>query len=91
MGQLSLFDWNDANRRHLARHGVTPLEAEQSYRNDPLVVEEQFFPEEIRYLALGETDAGRRLAVVFTICEQRIRFITAYPMTARQQEIYEEG
>ena len=42
-------------------------------------------------LALGETDAGRRLAFVFTIRHSRVRFITAYPMTPQQQEIFEEG
>jgi uncharacterized DUF497 family protein len=40
---------------------------------------------------LGETDAGRRLAVVFTIRQHRVRFITAYAMTREQQEIYEKG
>ena len=39
----------------------------------------------------GETDAGRRLAFVFTIRAARVRFVTAYPMTPLQQEIYEEG
>jgi hypothetical protein len=41
--------------------------------------------------ALGETDAGGRLAFVFTIRGGRVRFVTAYPMTPRQQEIYEQG
>jgi uncharacterized DUF497 family protein len=85
------FDWDEANQRHLARHAVSPQEAEQCYYNDPLIVEEQFLPQELRYLALGETDAGRRLAFVFTIRHSRVRFITAYPMTPQQQEIFEEG
>lgn len=86
-----LFNWDDANRRHLARHAVSPQEAEQCYWNDPLVVEEQSIHAELRYLALGETDAGRRLAFVFTIRGARVRFVTAYPMTPQQQKIYEEG
>jgi uncharacterized DUF497 family protein len=87
----ALFDWDDANRRHLARHAVSPQEAEQCYRNDPLIVEEQFIDGELRYLALGETSAGRRLAFLFTIRGARVRFVTAYAMTPQQQEIYEEG
>ncbi len=86
-----LFDWDEANTRHLARHAVTPSEAEQSYRNDPLVLEEQSVNGVQRYLALGETDSERRLAFVFTVRKMRIRFVTAYPMTSEQQEIYEEG
>ena len=87
----TVFDWDDANRNHLARHAVSVVEAEQRYRNDPLVIEEQFINGEDRYLALGETDAARRLALVFTLRSNRIRFVTAYPMTIQQQEIYEEG
>jgi len=87
----ALFHWDDANRRHLARHAVSPREAEQCYRNDPLVLEEQSRDDELRYLALGETDVGRRLAFVFTLRGSRVRFVTAYPMTPQQQEIYEEG
>ena len=41
--------------------------------------------------ALGETGAGRRLALVFTIRGARVRLVTAYDMTPQQQEIYEEG
>jgi hypothetical protein len=36
------------NRRHLARYAVSPQEAEQCYRNDPLIVEEQFVDGELR-------------------------------------------
>ena len=91
MGDAIAFDWDDSNVRHLARHGVTPDEVEQFYRHDPLIVEEQLVNGEERYLALGETDAVRRLALVFTIRRFRVRFVTAYPMTREQQEIYEEG
>jgi uncharacterized DUF497 family protein len=87
----AVFDWDDANIAHLARHAVSPQEAEQCYRNDPLIMEEQFVNGEDRYLALGETHAGRRLAFVFALRSDRVRFVTAYPMTAQQQEIYEEG
>lgn len=61
----AIFNWDDENIRHLARHAVSPEEAEQCYRNDPLIVEEQLIRRELRYLGLGETNAGRRLAVVF--------------------------
>ena len=59
--------------------------------SNPLIVEEQFVDGELRYLALGETGAGRRLAFVFAARGARVRFVTAYPMTPQQQESYEEG
>jgi uncharacterized protein len=80
------FDWDDANIADLARHRIRPEEAEQCYRNDPLIIEEQYFNQEERYLALGETNATRRLALVFTIRRGRIRFITAYPMTEQHKK-----
>lgn len=30
------FDWDEANIGHIARHGVTPEEAEESMLNDPI-------------------------------------------------------
>ncbi len=87
----AILDWDEANTCHLARHAVSPEEAEQCYRNDPFILEEQLIHQELRYLALGETDAARRLAFVFTIRHDRVRFITAYPMTRQQQDIYDEG
>ncbi|MGA2181713.1 MAG: BrnT family toxin [Bryobacteraceae bacterium] len=88
---IAAFDWDAANIRHLACHAVSPDEAEQCCRHDPLIVAEQFINGEERYLALGETDAARRLAFVFTIRRGRVRFVTAYRMTPEQQELYEEG
>jgi uncharacterized DUF497 family protein len=86
-----VFDWDEGNTRHLARHAVSSAETEQCYRNDPLIVEEQFVSGELRFLALGETDAARRLAFVFTVRRNRGRVITAYAMTPAQRAIYDEG
>jgi uncharacterized DUF497 family protein len=90
-GSSVAFSWDEANVRHLARHRVTPEEAEQCYRNDPLIIDEQYESGEERYLALGETRAARRLAFVFTVRGERIRFVTAYPMTREQEQKFEEG
>ena len=51
MGSIeAVFDWYAANIRHLARHAISPAEVEQCYRNDPLILEEQFVSGELRYL-----------------------------------------
>jgi uncharacterized DUF497 family protein len=36
------FEWDDGNRKHIARHGVTPEEAEEVITSHPLVLEVQF-------------------------------------------------
>jgi len=33
------FEWDDANRDHIARHQVSPEEAERVIDNDPLDIE----------------------------------------------------
>jgi uncharacterized DUF497 family protein len=73
-------------RRTFAIWRVTPEEAEQCYSNDPLIIDEQYENGEERFLALGETHAARRLAFVFTIRGDKVRFVTAYPMTPKQEE-----
>ena len=35
------FDWDEANRNHLARHDVTADEAEEAILGDPLDIEMQ--------------------------------------------------
>jgi uncharacterized DUF497 family protein len=31
------FDWDEANRKHIARHAVTPEEVEQALRTNPSI------------------------------------------------------
>ncbi len=66
MARGKMFDWDDANRRHVAEHGVAPSEAEEVVRNNPLDLEEQFRNGEDRLMQIGETDALRILVVVTT-------------------------
>jgi len=39
-------------------------------------------------LCLGETDAWRLLTFVIAERQDKIRFVTAHPMHAKQQDIY---
>lgn len=58
-----IFSWDDWNREHIARHGVTPEEAEEVVANATAP-----FPREEgdgKYLVWGKTAAGRYLQVVF--------------------------
>lgn len=46
---------------------------------------------ETRFYTLGQTDAGRRLFIVFTIRKKLIRIISAREMTRRERRRYEHG
>lgn len=72
------FEWDDANVGHIARHGVTPAEAEEALL-DPRRLGMQAYQVkgEPRWAALGGTEAGRVLFVVYTKRGPNIRVITA--------------
>ncbi len=60
------FDWNKANVEHVARHNVTPDEAEQVIENQPIDIGIAVRKGESRFLQLGKTNTGRVLFVVVT-------------------------
>ncbi|MBI4567380.1 MAG: BrnT family toxin [Planctomycetes bacterium] len=43
-----------------------------------------------RWLALGRTDAGRALLVVFTLRGPQVRVISARPMSRRERRLYDQ-
>lgn len=85
------FDWDDANLKHIARHGLTPEEAEDALLIEPLEADVQEHESEQRVLCFGRAKTGRLLTVVYSERRGKIRVITAYEMTKRQQRLYFEG
>lgn len=86
------FDWDDGNsEKNWLRHQVSRSECEEVFFNLPLVVHEdrEHSEEEDRFLALGQTDTGRLLFVVYTFRGERIRVISARDMTPRERRWYE--
>jgi uncharacterized protein len=83
-----MFDWDEANRKHVAEHGVTPSEVEEVITNDPLDLEEQFRNGEERLMQIGETDALRILVVITTWRGNKIRVVTAFPATPQLRQFY---
>jgi len=83
-----MFIWDAANTAHIARHAITPAEAEQVIENDPLDLDRQIRNGEERFLHLGETTAGRILFVVVTERENTLRVVTAYPADKSARKFY---
>jgi uncharacterized DUF497 family protein len=67
------FEWDEANRGHIARHGVTPAEFEQGMKNDPVFVAEFEVNGESRIRVAAITDRGRLLEMAYTVRRGRIR------------------
>jgi uncharacterized DUF497 family protein len=86
------FDWDEANaNKNRELHHVTPEEAEDVFFREPLVVRGDLRlskKNEKRYYVLGQTSAGRRLFIVFTLRRQHIRVISARDMNRNETETY---
>ncbi len=90
------FDWDAGNeRKSLDKHGVTRAEAEQPFLNEPLLVleDDRHSVGELRFHALGRTNAMRRLHVAFTLRPENtlIRVISARDMSAKERVVYEQS
>jgi uncharacterized DUF497 family protein len=88
------FEWDEGNsQKNWIRHGVNQTECEQLFLNQPLVVIEDtgHSNQEARYYALGQTDQGRRLFVVFTVRDINIRIISARDMSQRERSVYQSA
>jgi uncharacterized DUF497 family protein len=83
-----IFHWDENNRNHIAKHGVTPEEAEQIVNNDPIDITVNLRNREERTVQLGETDAGRVLLAVTTWRNEKVRVVTAYPAGKKLRELY---
>ena len=85
------FDWDEANvEKSWERHRVAFWEAEEVFFNEPLFVrlDAARSARERRYVALGHTDAGRRLFIAFTVRRRLVRVISARDMTRKENRIY---
>lgn len=87
------FQWDAGNSwKSVAKHDVSPAESEQAFFNRPVLVatDDRHSLSERRLFALGRTDQGRLLMVVFTIRGDRIRVISARPMSRDERSRYEQ-
>ena len=81
--EIKSCQWDDWNVDHIARHGVEPEEVEQVFRHRPFIQKGK----RGRYLAYGQTDAGRYLTVVFEYLGQnRADIVTARDMVRKERK-----
>jgi uncharacterized protein len=88
------FDWDIGNvEKNWISHKVTAAECEQIFFNLPLVVagDVKHSQKENRFYALGQTDAGRLLFLIFTIRRKLIRIISARDMNRRERKVYQSS
>ena len=95
-GAIDGFDWNEANKEHCAKHGITPAALEALFAGvfDVFPDRKHSTPEEVRSIAIGKTGEGRHMLVAFTVrlkgSLRLIRPISARYMHAKEVKHYEE-
>jgi uncharacterized protein len=93
LSAITGFDWDDNNReKNWEKHGVLAGECEEVFFNLPLLLQPDLShsQKEPRYYVLGQTIAGRRLFIAFTIRGEKIRVISARDMSKKERSIYEQ-
>lgn len=87
------FQWDEGNaEKNWEKHRVARLECEQPFFNKLFLVheDEQHSNKESRYFALGHTNQGRYLFIVFTPRDDLIRVISARPMNRTERRHYDD-
>lgn len=89
---LTGFQWDEGNiDKNWIKHQVSHLECEQPFFNEPFLVFEEVAhsKDEARFFALGATDRGRYLFIVFTLRGDKIRLISARDMDKNERRIFD--
>jgi len=88
------FEWNDRKAESNAvKHGITVEEAVTVFADPDLLFTEdtQYSQGEEREWAMGVTESGLLVVVVFTMRGEQIRIISARIATKKEQQSYEPG
>ncbi len=87
------FEWDKGNKnksKSKEKHSLTTEEYEQVFFNRPLLadVDYKHSNKEPRFFVLGKTNLERKLFIVFTIRNNKIRIIFARGMNEEERKIY---
>jgi uncharacterized DUF497 family protein len=94
-GEIAGFEWDNGNRAKCHKHGVSPEEIETLFLRPIMILpDEAHSRTESRLKAIGKTEAGRYVFLVFVIRKREgkryIRPISARYMHQREVEHYEK-
>ncbi len=95
LDRIDGFHWDEGNaRKSVEKHGVSRAETEETFLNEPILIVEDISHSrsELRFHALGVSNAGRRLHVTFTLREgnTKIRVISARDMSRKERDRYDQ-
>jgi len=71
------FNWDDANRGHMARHEVAPSDCEAAWNDPVATLDAGEVNGEKRWKTLGRS-GERELIMIWTLRDEAIRIVTAW-------------
>jgi uncharacterized DUF497 family protein len=88
LDRLLGFEWDVHNIGHIALHGVSPAEVEETTARLHFLISAKPAGTEKRWKLFGRTAVGRYLVVVFTVRRKQFRTVTEYPMNQFERKFY---
>lgn len=91
--KILVFEWDEGNiDKNYGKHDISPKEAEEVFISEELFVvpDKKHSRSERRHIALGKTQEGRKLFVIFTLRGKKIRIISARRMHKKEVLKYEK-
>jgi uncharacterized DUF497 family protein len=90
-----VFEWDTGNeQKNWLKHQVTSEEAEEPFFSDDYIILEDkphSHTQEQRYILLGKTHQEKLLFLVFTICADKVRIISARKAKKKEVIFYEKA
>ncbi len=92
--KILVFEWDQGNfNKSYKKHDTSTKEAEEIFVSDELFVlsDKKHSQVEKRHIALGKTQEGKNLFVIFTLRDKKIRIILARRMHKKEVKKYEKA
>jgi len=86
------FEWDKSNIGHIAKHKVTPEEAEDAFFDKENILDDDLKHSTIekRFIIIGKTSKGRLLYQIFTLRTGKIRVISSRNINKKEVILYEK-
>ncbi len=87
------FEWDEGNLyKNEKKHDIKWQEIEEIFFNVPLLINKdlKYSKDECRCYILGKTDENKKLFIVFTKRDKKIRVISARVMNKKERAVYEK-
>ena len=92
--KILAFEWDEGNLdKNYEKHGISAKETEEVFVSEELFVlpDKKHSRTEKRHIALGKTQEGKRLFVIFTLRGKKVRIVSARKMHKKEVEKYEKA